>query len=1119
MSLRMVYGRGGSGKTQYCLDSIKKCVLKHPQGTFILLTPEQSTFDAEKRAMEHMGKGNGLAVSVFSFRQLFAFLLEEMGGRGLPVLDDLEQNLIVRALLEEKKERLRVLGKACQNPGFVRELTRLINEFRSYQVAPARLRSAGGGEDSFKSRFQWKLEDISMIYQDYEALIREQWRDASGELEQLARMISESQYLKQARVWLDGFHGFTPAEFLVIQTMMSNGMEICVTLTLEGGMEKRSMREEDLFFPVWETARDLNGMAEEMRWDLLDPVYIRNTRASRFHQAPELEFLEQAWAEEDLSARWEQETRDLAVRSCANPRAEVEVCAREILRLVRERGHRFKDILVLAKDYREYEPFIQTIFDHHGIPFFEDWVRPLQYHPLLFLIRGVLDLLNGARRHMDIFACIKTGWMGLSSHEADRLENYCLDHGIGFTDWNKEWRYGDSAEASRMNRSREKIMKPLARLKRAFSKKNQPAVFSAALWAYIKETGLDLKCEKMRTRAVERNQPEEAELHIAVWRGVVHLLDQMIRVFGNGMLEPETYGQIFRTGLDQMEAAWAPQKLDQVILGTLDRTRAPEVACVLLLGVNEGVLPGKLQEEGLLNTTERTWLSEKKIQLAPNNEKKLLSESFLFYIALTRASRMIQISYVRADMEGKAMAPSPLIDDLKRIFPQLAREEGEASGSELVSSPNATLTQLAKNILEDSPLWAYVFQWYRTRPEYAPRLEKVLSGLFAEALPVRLDPGLPPAIYDANARTSVTQMERYAACPFAHFAQYGLELAERKEYRLSAPDLGRFFHQALETMFLDLKRNRREWRSSDRETVEVWAREAAQKQLPLIQNEILLSTARYRALGRNLERIVVRAAGMLWEQDQRSSFELRDVEAAFGKGKPLPGLRLELEGGPVFWLEGRMDRIDVAEDEARGKKYVRIMDYKSGRASLEPWEIYYGLKLQLLTYMAVLLQNQDCTPGGVFYFMVKDPMISKPGPISQTELQREIKRKLRLTGYLLKDPDLVKKMDGEISGVSEVIPASLNQNGEFSKRNRWLLSEETFLGICAYCVNMIKTLTKRMTDGNIPIRPWRFKNKSACQYCVYKSVCRFDAEVDGYAYRVLKHVDAEDFAHDANPME
>jgi ATP-dependent helicase/nuclease subunit B len=1118
MSLQMIYGRGGFGKTQYCLDAIKKRARKQPQGTFILLTPEQSTFDAEKRVMEYMGRGDGLAVSVFSFRQLFVFLLEETGDRGLPVLSDLEQNLIVRALLEQKKERLQVLGNACRNPGFVRELTRLIDEFRNYQVKPAHL-TAESGTDAFKPRFQRKLEDIAMIYQDYVEWIDERRRDAPGELEQLARMIPDSQYLKQAAAWLDGFHGFTPAEFQVIRAMAEHGMEISITLTLEGGMETRPMNEEDVFFPAWETARTLNGMAAEAKWEQKKPVCVGDPQKNRFCHVPELEFLEKAWADDDPTARWEGEAGALTVRSCAGPRAEIEACAREILRLVRDRGYRFKDLLVLAKDYQAYELFIQTIFEHHGIPFFEDWLRPIRHHPFLFLLRGILDLLSGTLRHADIFACVKTGWMGLSAPEANRLENYCLRHGIGFADWNKEWRFGDPALASRMNRRRQRIIEPLSRLRRIFNRKNPPAVFSAALWEYIRETGLDVKCEKMRFQAVERNRPEEAELHISVWSGVVDLLDKMVRVFGDSALDPEAYAQIFRTGLDQMEAARVPQKLDQVLVGTLDRTRAPEVACVLLLGVNDGVLPAKIRDEGLLTAPERALLAKKKIHLGPNNEKKLLSESFLIYIALTRASQRLHISYARADMEGKAAAPSPVVGDLKRMFPKLAFVEADAAGAELVSSPKATLAQLAKHILDDTPLWAYVFQWYRTRPEHARGLEKVLSGLFAGTLPARLDPGLPAALYDENTRVSVTQAERYAACPFAHFAQYGLGLAERKEYRLSSLDLGQFFHQALEAMFLDLKKNRLDWKSLDQAAAREWARESAQRQIPLIQNEILLSTARYRALSRKLQRIVVRAAGMLWEQDQRSSFELWEVEAAFGEGKPLPGLRLESENGSALWLEGRMDRIDTAADEATGKTYVRIMDYKSGRASLEPWEIYYGLKIQLLAYMAVLLQNQSCAPGGVFYFTVKDPMISKPGPISQAELQREIKRKLRLNGYLLKDVGLVKKMDGEISGASEFVPASLNQNGEFSKRNPALLTEETFLGLCTYCVNMIRSLSERMADGHIPVQPWRFKNQSACQYCAYKSVCGFDAEVDGYAYRVLTRFSVEDIAHAANPME
>jgi ATP-dependent helicase/nuclease subunit B len=1108
MSLRMIFGRAGSGKTQYCLDAIKRYALDDPKGRFILLIPEQSSFITEKRIMEHMGEGSGLAVSVFSFRQLFNFVLLETGERFFPALTELEQNLIVRLILEERKRQLQIFGNAYKNPGFVRELSCLINEFRGYRIKPEQL-SGGNGPEVFKSQSQRKLEDISMIYRDYMERITSRWIDASGELEQLSQMIEHSQYLRQAVVWLDGFHGFTPAEFQVILAMLAEDITVHITLTMEGGMEKSPMSEDAVFFPTWEMAKALESLALEHKWDLLDPIYMPSSQTGRFQQAPELCFLEAALSREEPAKGWTPEPVSLMIQNCANPREEIEFCAREIWRLVRDEGYRFRDILVLARDYKHYELSIRTIFNNHMIPFFEDWIRPLQYHPLVFFMRNLLELLDGSRssrRHDAIFACLKTGLMDIALSEVDRLENYCMAHGIDYKDWEMDWAFEDRNTAARMNRIRKRVIEPLKRLRAGMKQGRGARAYTEAIWGYLKMIRMDWKCEDMRARALRQNRLEEAELHEAVWRNILTLLDTMVCLPGGEPLPPETYYQIFRTGLDQMDAAIVPQTLDQVLIGTLDRTRAPEVACVFILGVNEGVLPAKIPEDVLLTSQERAWLNEKGIHLAPNTEKKVFYESFLVYMALTRAGKLIRISYMRADMAGKGMAASPLIDDLNRIFPNIRHESDLPSGTALVSAPAATLAHLARNLQNEDPMWRYVFQWYQSRPEQTQVLSRLLAGLLIKPLPGQLDASLAGALYGRHIHTGVTRIERYAACPFAHFIDYGLGLAERRSYQLSPPDLGQFFHGALETFMLDLNREDRDLGSMDADEIVQRVYASVQNQLPLIQNEILLSSARYRALGRDLERIVRRAAQVLAEHDRRSAFRTLDVEVRFGQGEVLPGLRMDLSGDSTIWLKGRIDRIDLAAGGNEEETYVRIIDYKSGVISLNFWEVYYGLKMQLPVYMAVLLKTLPWRPGGIFYFSVKDPMIYKPGPIAKEALQKEIQKRLKMTGYLLKDPHVIRMMDEEISGYSDLIPAAMNQNDEIYNNNRFLLSETAFMDICTYCVQMTKNMAEAMTQGNIRAYPWKFKDKSACRFCLYKYICRFDTTIAGHVYRHLKPV-------------
>ena len=1147
--LRLIVGRSGSGKTGQCLKEIAATAESNPDMNCFFLVPEQGSFYAERSLLRQIGKGGVIQAQVFSFQRLAWRILQETGGGIATPLDDVGKALIIKHILTKHKDKFQVFARVMDKPGFLEQLVRALSEMKNYCISPEKL---AGSLDTVKAiddlndnnnlrgDLEGRITEFAFIYKEFEAFLQKnKYLDADDNLQILADHLHKAKFLRDTQVWIDGFHGFTPLEIEVIKELLLYCPQVNITLCIEHKYLKQKLPETHLFYKPWETYQSLQQMAAEVNCPLAEIFVLPEPGERRFRVRPELAFLEECLRE--TKPVYNGVAQAIKLKAVSNRQEEVEEAAQEIITLCREKGFRYQDIAVLLRDFTGYENLLTNIFRDYGIPFFLDMKKPVRHHPLPDLLQSVLEVVQGGWNYEPLFRCLKTDLFPLSRRDTDILENFCLAYGLRGTRWTdgKPWRVKTGKQRlqgeqllqeeqllQRINKARDKVVETLLPLQEAFNKVTNGKEYSEVLFSFLERIGVAGKLEYWSMKAKEQGALEEARVHAQVWQKILGLLDSFVEVLGAQELTLQEFSQVISGGLETLELGLIPPCLDQVLVGSVDRSRNPDLRAVIILGVNEGVFPAKVVESGLFNDEDRLHLAERKIILAPTTEKKLFAEQFFIYKALTTASHYLTLSFALADGEGKALTPSSVFTHVLSIFPQakiFLDPENERTVNK-IARPHPTFSNLAVNLRqamegqEINEQWWDVYNWYLQKPGWQLPLSTIVAGLFYQQKSTKLPAAIVRKLYGQNLRASISRLERFRACPFAHFLSYGLKLQERAEYKVAAPDLGQFFHAGLENFYRYLQEKQLVWANLTPEEMQEIVEMITADLAPHLQNEVLLSTARYRYLLGKLKRILLRAVTVLGEHERRGTFRSLGMEISFGEKGDIPGLRFTLADGTKIDLVGRIDRIDAARDEQGW--YVRVVDYKSGQASLSMLEIFYGIRLQLLTYLAVAMTNvhhlqqgigeEEVRPGGVLYFPVKDPLITAQGPLSVTEIEKKVFSQLKMQGYLLKNPQVIKMMDEQISGYSEILPVAMNKEGEFYKNAQNVWTQEEFVQLCHYAEKLLQEIGGEIISGNVTINPYRFKGKAPCMYCVYPAVCRFDPTIPGHEYRNLYERETEE---------
>jgi ATP-dependent helicase/nuclease subunit B len=1129
MALQFILGRAGTGKTTHIAGQLRERLQMNPFGNpLVYIVPEQATFQAEYTLATLPGLHGIIGAQVLSFGRLAYRLLQELGGTTLLPIDDLGKRMVLRMLLERHRDELTLFHRSAQQPGFVGQLGRMISECKSFGITEDQLQKEewGGGT------LEQKLHDLRLVMNAYDAYLEGKYYDSDEMLARVANMVGDSAFIREAELWLDGFSGFTVQEYRIIEQLIRHARKVTIALCLDPGERDHAADDLALFHPTLKTYQRLVQLAREAGVSVEPPIILEETK--RFAASPQLAYLEKHYFDWRKPGGFPAPAREdeVALYTAANRRAEVEAAALKILSYARTEGYRWRDMAILLREIGPYADEIESVFSDYGIPYFLDEKRSVLHHPLIELIRSALETITTRWRYEAVFRCLKTDLIAPEQTaesamraEVDLLENYVLAYGMHGNHWAEEepWTYhGQTGGFEQIDEIRRKYARPLLRLEASLRQAANEDVRSmtAAMYQFLLDVGVPAKLETWQDQAEKAGDLVKAQEYGQIWSGLIQLFDQVVEAMGDETMDIVTYARILDSGLESISLGLVPPALDQVMVGSMERSRQPAVKALFLLGVNDGVIPKRHVEDGILDEAERDRLSEAGIELAPSARQRLMEEQYLLYQAMTRPSERLWLSCALADAEGKAQLPSPVLERVKEMLPGTAirffhnEPSGDAEADAFLLGRPAqvfahllTLLRQMKKGVSLSPFWWEVYDWFVRHSEDVSRERWLLSGLRYANRVTPLQQETSRALYGTNLRMSVSRLERFQTCPFAHFSSHGLKLTERQLYRLERFDVGELFHESLKRAVEKMRRENVDWAGLSEAGSMKLASEVVDEVVPATRSNILQRTARYRFLTGRLKRAVGRAIHVLGEHAKRSKFVPVGLEVSFGPGGDLPGLTMPLDNGLTLQLIGRIDRVDQSVDTEQ--TYLRVIDYKSGPKKLALADVWNGLNLQLLVYLDVVLSNAEewlgrpAEIGGVFYYQVADPMISAKRLLSAEEAARQRAAKLKMKGLMLADTELARLMDIEAeTGSSDLLPFGLKKDGTFTAHSS-VATADQFRSLQQYVRKTVKDLTMRMTEGEIKVAPYSQGTFTACQICAYKPVCHYDPLLEGNQARQM----------------
>lgn len=1145
MSLQIVTGRAGAGKT----TSLIKEVVNH-ENPVIYIVPEQMTFQMENTLLKTANLVGMMNIQVFSFNRLAWKVMQETGGLARIFLSKSGIEMILRKAVLTEQTNLKIFQRAAMQKGFYGEISALFKELKQSEITVEEFTQFSS--DINKSTAD-KLHDIRLLFNRYESMLEGKYMESEDYLRLLLHSVSKSTYIQHATVVIDGFDTFTEQELSVIGALAEHAAEVKLAMTLPDEFTCKNLDEYNLFQLGKNYLERIMEMAKQSQVDVLPSVYLNgNKRANN----KVIQALESLFAEENgrrNNDRYLGEIRGLHVHQANNRRAEAEGIARQIRELVASKQYKYKDIAILTRGAEQYEMLFNRAFKSNEIPYFFDKKRTMADHPFIEFIRSSLEAIQQNWRYENIFQAIRTEFFFdlnektyVSRNQADLLENYCIENGIKAKwRWQKkgDWIYqkikGLTIELApqtdeelkiqtTINNLRRRIQEPLERLEKAFSKAQTGTDYGTALYAYFEHVNAAKRLELWREQAEKNNLLELAHEHEQAWTAVVGMLDEFVEILGNEKIDFNTFLEVMMTGLDALEFSLLPPTLDQVIVADMDVAKLLRIKVLFVAGLNDGVFPLRKQENGILSEDDRATIAQQGVSIRSGITNHLIEEEQLAYHLFTTASDQLYLSYPAASDDGKLLMESNYLRKIKAYFTNLSEETylNDPSllpineQSKYIRAKESTLSQLTAQLqlykrgYSVASVWWDAYNYFMENKDWNKLTNQVLGSLFYTNRAKPISTETAAQLFGENIFASVSRMEKFFSCEFQHFAQYGLKLEERAEFKLQAVDMGEVFHSAMEWISNEIERRNQEWGSLTEKECQEVAKAAIHFLAPKIQHEILLSSKRMVYIQYKLEQIIARATHVLNMQAKISAFRPLGLEVDFGIKGELPPMQIQLGKNRELLLQGRVDRIDVAEEEARS--FLRIIDYKSSSHDLRLTEVYYGLALQMLTYLDIVVQNaqkligKHAEPAGVLYFHMHNQPVQSDQELTDEMIQEELQKNFRMKGLLLDDPVVISLMDKTLAPgkQSSIIPADLKRDGSMSARSK-TASKAEFDRMRQFVRNKYREAGNKMMKGSVSINPYHLQDKTPCQFCAFRSVCQFDPSLDSNTYRYLQNESAE----------
>lgn len=1122
--LNIFYGRESIDKEKFIYDNIG--------GRALLIVPDQFTLEAERGLFAHLGTEALIDIEVLSMSRLGYRLLEELGGSKRTFIDKYGRHMILSSVAKRERESLQVFKGMEGRGSFIELVNNFISEMKQFNCGADELKEMAENvpEGSYTQR---KLGDLHLLYSEYEKAIEGRYTDSEDYIDLFLGKISSSELIAGNRIWIYGFDSFAPKALSVIGELMLAADEVNLVLTYD---DDKSVRDAELFALSEMVMYNFEKLAERLGVEVNKQRVPQSYAAG--NKAAEIGFLERelyslparvfgsagplptaAGGGGDHTALTELPAVTLV--AAANLYNEAESAACYVRKLVRDFGYRFSDIKLICNDQDVRGPILKRVFREYGIELISDAKKDIMQSSIVRYITALMDIVVERYRTDTVISMLKSGFGDLSDCEITELENYAIKYKIRGSMWKKAFSHGTSEYGEegleKLNDIRERGLALMAEAEAIFEAESC-GEFIQKLYGFLYEKArLPEKITLLIQEQQECGRTDLAEETAQIWGKVIGILDQMAEIMGEEKFRAAEFRDLFETGLSQVEIGILPPTKDGLMMGTMQRTRSGEMKALLVVGANEGVLPNEKPASGLFGSDEKALFKEKGIELCKLDNVRFLEERMGIYRNLSKPTEKLWISYSMSDGDGSPLKPSGVFTKLTEIFAKtpIARDLlNSEDDSELVGAGTAGLrhlTEALQTACEGQPLrehWAEALSWYKRNDPEA--LEPIRQGIGFTNRQEQLGRQAAEALYTAAPPAALSlspsALERFARCPFSHFILYGLKPEERRIFEVAPREIGDIYHECLMRLTQHLTREgiavtdpASPWMTVTREECRALVEEVIAGQAANYREGVFEVGNEEKYRMKRISDICEKVCMAVIEQVRAGEIESCAFEVPFGRGRRISPITVPLDEDRKVYIEGKIDRVDYLPADR-----VKIIDYKTGNENFSIEEAEAGYRLQLMLYLEAALEKER-KPAGVFYFKINEPLIDLSGKAGEPDdIQDKIRKNFKLNGVITDNPNVIRSVAGDFEGISDVVPIRINKEGEISGTGSDnLLTDDEFEMLREKVSEKVSDLCSKLADGSIDIHPMKTKDTSACAYCKYKGICRFDTIFDGCRYNII----------------
>ncbi len=1092
--LTLSLGRAATGKTRRAMHDFADRISSGQENLYYIV-PEQYSHDAERRLLGICGDTLSLHGEVLSFSRLTSRVFAELGGLSDKLLDAGGRLLLMSRAFDDVSGSLTHFGKSERRTQFLEKLTMTARELKSACVSPQSIDDAAAAAGG---TLGVKLRDLSIIYGAYDAAFTGDAADPDERLNRLARVMPDSTLFDDGYVCFDGFTDFTAQELRIIEILIRMNVEVTVCLTCDG-----LDGTDELFLSSRQTAQHLLRVAQENGVE----AAISNNTAQDDGRVPALDAIER-WLMSG-SGYFDGDVSAVTLIRASSPASECEMAAAKVLELVRS-GYRWRDIAVAVCDYQAVGEMCRSIFEKYGVPVFVSQKTAIANKPPLAVVESALDIAANGFDVESIFRYLKTGMTDMPDADRDVLENYALLWDLRGAVWTRDepWRLSpsgyergdedaDAALLANLDAIRRRAVGPLDELKKALTQDKTFGGKLRALYSFLERIGLPERVHEKADAYVSAGELQLGDEYKQLWDILIRAMDQFYSLLGDKTGSTAEFARLWKLLISQYDIGTIPVSLDRVGIGELARQRRKGIKCLLVIGASDDELPALSSSGGILSDAERDELRRLGVAVTGSSEQRLFRELNTIYQAMTLPSDRLIVSYAAHGLDGGEKRPSFLVKRLQALLgirpsddPDAGfRLSAEAPAFELAASYSAT------GIGKKAAASAAYFQ---QDEQASARLREIAA---AASLPRgHLTKTGATALYGKEISMSASRVDKYYACRYQYFMQYGLSAHPRKPAGFDAPTAGTFMHFVLENVTRELKET-----GDFRHVSEARCRELTDKFVHQYIDEVLCGfdnkTRRFRYLFDRLKKDAVFIVLDMVRELSASDFEPIDFELAFSENGDVPPHVLKSEE-VLLKVKGFIDRLDAWEQN--GKLYLRVVDYKTGKKKFSLSDVWYGMNMQMLIYLFALGRagatryGRELVTAGVLYAPARDEILKTSRYESQAALDEKRAKNLRRSGLILDDPEVLEAM--EHGDDKRYLPtksadslASLAQLGK----------------LAAHIDKRLLEIAEHVHGGSIDAEPfYRNEAENACLYCDYRTPCHF-GQRDGDKRRYLKKLDAD----------